>query len=438
MGQSDNDSGDRPTELAMRGHSIYDGPCGIDGVHFAWFTGKDTAIQTNGAATKSTVHWVRRVTFDDDIPEANKVEFSPATFRGYMWSSGLRDLDGSLTGRIGAVLTPRITPDARVPIQVYEERFNVAENAILKPERAALINQGAHFGLLQLHPFWAKNTAEHVQVTRCGGSQGSCSTVTDVGTFDWYYQNPATVNQGFTYQFSFPKLPAEFSVTIKFVRNNDNVLVKIANVPPQTRSTGSRVNSINELTRASSTSYLLNKGQLWIKLVAGGQVTDKSSTVNQPFGINFSASSSVRVTIPKAAPNDRYNILSVFNGGVDRRCALVAADGATYRGVSSGWDNTINWGDVVSPADGRDAYVDYRLNLMTPQDWSYYQAMTVKTVLAGERSSKPYAYQVLIEDLDQGEISVGRCLTGNCELSLNLLGWNRSEKSDVLDHSSQN
>ena len=92
---------------------IYDGPCGADSVHFSGFSGIDVAIQTTGASEKSTVHWVRNLSFDNTVPEANKVDFSPASFKGYMWSSGLRDEDGKLTGRAGSVLTPIISQGSR-------------------------------------------------------------------------------------------------------------------------------------------------------------------------------------------------------------------------------------------------------------------------------------------------------------------------------------
>ncbi|MBM7069723.1 hypothetical protein IU397_19320 [Actibacterium sp. 188UL27-1] len=39
-----------------RGHSIYDGPSGIDNVHFVNFNGRDSVIQTNEAAEKAATH----------------------------------------------------------------------------------------------------------------------------------------------------------------------------------------------------------------------------------------------------------------------------------------------------------------------------------------------------------------------------------------------
>jgi hypothetical protein len=183
-------------------------PCGIEGVHFAGFSGIDKAfLRTNGAAEKSTVHWARDLSFDVSIPSANKVRLFSSNFHGvYVVIRASRR--GWNTDRY--IRISRHSKDhlqiKGINIESMTKSSTLRRGATLRPEWSAWINVGAHFGLLRLQPHWPDNSAEIVQVTRCGQSAG-CQTVSDVGTYEWYYQNPVIVRQDYTYQFSFPKLP---------------------------------------------------------------------------------------------------------------------------------------------------------------------------------------------------------------------------------------
>ena len=282
-----------------------------------------------------------------------------------------------------------------------------------------------------MQPSWAENSAEVIHLTRCGGSSG-CQTVTDDGTYNWYYQNPVIVRQDFTYQLSFPKFPKSFTVQLKFVNNDDDVIVKIVNMPPNARIDGGvAVTNLESLRSASSTSFFIDNGHLWIRLIAKGQILDPKSTQNQPIGFKFSATATVAITISDIADGKRFNPLATYDSGVDNRGSLAATGRAQYRGIFTGWDNTINWWDVVSGATGTDDYVDYRLTLKTPQDWKYFQSLTINSVLAGERNNKPSSYHVHIFDVDRGYSFLGVCQTGVCTLPISSIDDNRC---DSIDH----
>jgi hypothetical protein len=135
-------------------------------------------------------------------------------------------------------------------------------------------------------------------------------------------------------------------------------------------------------------------------------------------GIEYSASSSVQVSISEGTDIYRYNSLVTYNAGLDSRGTLATSGGASFRGVFSGWGDTINWWDVVSGATGNDDFVDYRFKLSNSQDWRFFQALNVTTVLAGEQSIKPYQYQVYIYDGNQGYTNLGMCQNGACFLDL--------------------
>jgi hypothetical protein len=110
----------------FRGHSIYDGPSGVIDTHFANFTREDAAIQTQGAAQKSPAHFVSGLSFAN-VPGRGRVDFSAESGLAHMWSSGLIDLDGSLTGRAGATLTPILETAGG------ESGFNAPPDAATRP-----------------------------------------------------------------------------------------------------------------------------------------------------------------------------------------------------------------------------------------------------------------------------------------------------------------
>lgn len=205
----------------FRGHSIYDGPSGVVDTHFAGFGPLDAALQTNGAAQKSPEHVVSGLTFADVAPGA-MVDFSPESWEGHMWSSGIRDLDGSLTGLAGAVVTPVLRGmDGTV------STFNAPPDAVLRDAWSAWVIPEAQIGLLRADAGAAPGTAERVLWSRPDGAR-----VADTGTFGSYHQTSVMLNAPHAYRLEYPELPAWIDLSLRFAGQGDTVVVTLPGLGP--------------------------------------------------------------------------------------------------------------------------------------------------------------------------------------------------------------
>ncbi|MBX2855504.1 MAG: CHRD domain-containing protein [Rhodobacteraceae bacterium] len=139
------------------GWELYDQASHFDDVHFEGFSGElDAAIANHSGFGRSSNNSISGLTFGDGVPEKN-------FFRGKVFSSsqdGLRDnggslagalydLDGSLTGQAGAVITPGIMElnvgeDADVVNYAFEgiaaSGFNAAEGAVWQADSHYWLN----------------------------------------------------------------------------------------------------------------------------------------------------------------------------------------------------------------------------------------------------------------------------------------------------------
>ncbi len=394
-----------PNSLTQfRGHSIYDGPSGIVNVHFAGFSGIDRAIQTNGAAQKSTVHFAEGITFASSVPFANRVDFTPASWVGYMWSSGLIDRDGSITGTPGS----RITPDIKGSGKIYED-FNKQPVSTLVPEWGAWVGSSQHVGLLRLDNKWANGSATPVYAIRSDGPAAY-----DSGTYNWYFQNPVLLNSGIDYRFQYHQIANTFDARLIFANDGDSMVVAFPNLPSATRmykgnnsTLFPRAASLAALRAGSAESCWMENNTLYAKLVGTNGGYDAT------FGNDFSARSSVlRVSQFAGSANstgrtDRAT-LADFEMGADSRGTLVAEPGitisalaATSSGRSTGpfdsTDDSIKW-TAASDGDGVNEAVDYRLDFPR-QIWTEFDAMSL--AFTGSKM------EVIVVDADQGEYPLG-------------------------------
>ncbi|MEY3895129.1 MAG: hypothetical protein RLZZ214_648, partial [Verrucomicrobiota bacterium] len=395
-----------PTVLTQfRGHSIYDGPCGIVNVHFAGFSGIDPALQTNGAAQKSPVHFAEGTTFDPAVPFKNRVDFTPGSTRDYMWSSGLVDKDGSITGIAGARITPDITGSGKI----YED-FNVEPGATRVPEWGAWIcPPGSRYGLLRLDNKWAQYTGTPVYAIRSDGPAAY-----NIQTYDWYSQNAVLVGTALDYRFQYHQIANTFDVNLRFVNNGEQMVAAFPNLPSRTyvyngnnTTPFPRASSLADLRGGTTEKCWMENNTLYLKLIG------KNGGSDPQFGNEFSAkSSTVRISqnagsADSTGRTDRAT-LADFEAGLDGRGVLAAAAGLTVSSVSASssgpatgpFDNTddsVNW-TVTSDGDGVDEFVEYRLNFAR-QIWSEFDALSLGF-------SGPNA-EVVVIDADQGEFSLG-------------------------------
>jgi len=388
----------------FRGHSIYDGPCGIVGVHFAGFAGNDMAIQTNGASQKSTVHFASGITFDPAIPSSNRIDFSPATSRDYMWSSGLLDLDGSLTGTPGSRITPDITGGGKI----YED-FNVQPGSTLIPGWNAWVGTGSKVGLLRLDNKWAQYSSTPIYAIRSDGPAAY-----NIQTYSWYSQNAVMTDAGIDYRFQYHQIANTIDANLRFVNNDDSVIGVFTNFPSATyvyagnNSTPfPRATDLASLRSSTSESCLMMDNTLYVKFIG------KNGGYDAQFGNNFSAkSSSVRISqnagsADSTGRTDRATFAD-FEAGADSRATLSASAGVTLTSISAtssgpmtgpydATDDSVGW-TATSNGDGINGYTDCRFTFPR-QIWTEFAALSLG--FDGPQ------VELLVTDADQGDYSLG-------------------------------
>lgn len=396
-----------PNSVAQfRGHSIYDGPSGIVRVHFAGFGGNDKAIQTNGAAQKSTVHFAEGTTFDPAIPQANKVDFSPASYIGYMWSSGLIDKDGSLTGVAGSRITPDIKSTSTT--KIYED-FNVEPGSTFIPEWGAWRGPSDHLGLFRLDNKWAQYTSTPIYAIRSDGPAAY-----DMQTYNWYSQNPVVLNSAIDYYFQYHQIANTFDASLRFVNNGESVVGVFPNMPAKTyvyagnnTTAFARAASLSALRSGTTESCFMTDNTLYVKLIG------KNGGYSAQSGSDFSAvSSTARISqnvnsADSSGRTDRVTFAD-FEAGADSRAVLTAGQGinlsavsATSSGPTTGpfdaTDDSVNW-TATSDGDGLNEAVEYRFTFPR-QIWREFDALSLG--FSGCRM------EVIVIDADQGEYSLG-------------------------------
>jgi hypothetical protein len=99
-----------PPSRKYSGHQIYDGPGGLNNVHFEGFTEPDDyAIVESNAVHKTITHYVNKLTFGEGILERNKLKLNYNS--NSTETKGIIDIDGSLTGIQGAKIIEGINSD---------------------------------------------------------------------------------------------------------------------------------------------------------------------------------------------------------------------------------------------------------------------------------------------------------------------------------------
>ncbi len=377
------DKTERLTSNRLRGHSIYDGSSGIENVHFADFAGFNSAIQTNGAAQKSTVHFASGITFDPAIPEANKLDFTPQANRDFMYASGLLDLDGSITGTPGMRITAQIRDQE---IQVLEEGFNIEDGAILKEEWGAYLCPNEHYALLRLENKWPRYEGTPIYAIRSDGA-----ATFNRQTNDWYSQNPVIVNQqDLIYYFQYHEISNKIDLRLRFIDPNDYVIYAFPNFPSTTKLSGnvSQVNSLDEVKSSSGQSYFFKDNTLYMKSVGTLQAPSYMAQFGDVFGTQ-SEIFSVCQNNNCANPSGRlpYAVLADYEMGIDSRATFARKGDLAIptqitdvtNQVAAPFDNVDNKISytVTSDGDGTNEYVDYNLHIPR-QVWSEYKSLSLK------------------------------------------------------------
>lgn len=249
----------------FRGHSVYDGPSGVIDTHFAGFGPRDAAFQTNGAAQKSPAHFVSGLSFEG-VTGRGRIDFGAETGLAHMWSSGLLDLDGSLTGQRGAWLTPVVEGSA----------FNAPEGAALRAAWGAWQVAGAPVGLLRADSGVAPGTADTVLWSRSDGE-----SLRAAGTFDRYHQAVVALDTDLTYRLQYHAIPADLTLSVRFTGAGEAVVVALPGFPADARVAGAvEVADRAALAAAGATAFLREGTTLVVRLVADAPEADPRFVAN--------------------------------------------------------------------------------------------------------------------------------------------------------------
>jgi G8 domain/Ricin-type beta-trefoil lectin domain-like/HYR domain/Secretion system C-terminal sorting domain len=376
----------------FRGHSVYDGSSGIVDCHFAGYDGNNSfCFQTNGAAQKSTAHFLSGVSFDAAIPTKNKVDFTPASAADYMYSSGLIDRDGSLTGTAGSRLLPIIDKKYvnALDFRVYDEGFNNEVGSTRKLEWGAYVAPpNTTYGLMIFGGGWSdypNNSARAIYAIRSDGF----ATYSNVGSFQ-HSQHPVIMNKNYEYYFQYHQIPKSLNLDLRFVNTNDKIVVALPNMPSAAKvvSGATLATSLADVRSSTTQKYFFKDNTFYFKIIGSplGQ-----GWIDQ-FGPEFSSGSSgIRICQDGTCsdPSGRlyYAMLADYETGNDSRgwvsalpglaMSAIAADGNANTG-SDATDNKIAW-SITTDGDGIDEYADYHLNLSANrQIWTEYKTMGIK------------------------------------------------------------
>lgn len=368
----------------LSGHTIYDGPSGLEDVHFAEFSGNDaTCFNTNAAAVKSSVHFVEGLTFEPNILPANKVDFGKATNAETMYAGGVIDRDGSLTGTVGATLMPRIEPHPTNP-RISEDGYNREPGATLRSDWDAFICPDEHYGILRLMHQWDPQGLPPYNI-RSDGPAAYGHLLNRFG------QPPVIVNDNnLMYYTQHHTIPNHTDVQLRFIDPGDNVIAAFPNMPSDAkvyRSSGqplAQATSLNNLRNSTTQKYWFRNNTIYIKLFGidlgedwqhGNDFRAQSDVTKVCLFNNCDFEDQFRTDVPFAD----------FEMGLDTRLQPGGSLGAptlTYdspgpaTGPTNGIDNKVSW-SITTDGDAVDECVQVKIN--TPrQIWNEFQYVYVK------------------------------------------------------------
>ena len=391
---------------AFRGLTLYDGPFEADSIHFEGFSGNAWCFIPNGAATKSTYQFARNLTFAQDISDTNKVNFFHEAWLDEIWSSGLLDLDGSLTGTPNMRLAVNILPEHNFLARPYESLFAIEPGAVFEPQWNAYRTPNEHYGLLRLeNKVPGIYTGTPIYALRSDGP-----AVFNVPKQTVNSQHPVIVNKGYKYYFQYHKFPNRFLARLLFSNNDDEVIGVITNLASDVYISNNQGGAItqavdlNDLETSLTEKYYFADNTLYFKLIAANDAP------NAQFGDTLQAfSTSVRVCHNNncSDPNGRQEeaTLADFEMGLDSRGSL-STNGDLSVGTigfdqnADPFDQTDNRNtfSITTDGDGVDEYVEYKISFFR-QVWTDFTDIHIDFAGAD--------VEVLLEDSSEGEVSLG-------------------------------
>ncbi|MEM6654275.1 MAG: G8 domain-containing protein [Planctomycetota bacterium] len=249
-----------------QGQILYDGPGGVVDTHFDGFDGPgDAAIGLLNAVQKTSYHFSSGLTFGDNVPESQKVDFS-SRVNGDV-ESGARaiiDLDGSLTGYAGAFVTQKMGSGSTI---------NATPNSIARDDWTAWVNPDAKLGSLVFDRY--TDDLVRYDIVRSDGA----ADLNRNGVGD-HTQLGFVVDDQYTHTINFyDDSMTEVELYMSDVLSGEGAVFTFIDFDPQSTVTvfnpysgnswdAAVVDSPEELLAATTTSVYRGGGSLQIKLVS--------------------------------------------------------------------------------------------------------------------------------------------------------------------------
>ncbi|MBM7069724.1 hypothetical protein [Actibacterium sp. 188UL27-1] len=184
----------------------------------------------------------------------------PASFRDYIWSSGLRDIDGSITGTVGATLTPIMTVD------FAGSEINKAGVSTRHDDWGAWVvtDPEIDLGWLHVRPI-NQNASTHdgtYDLIRSDGEQ----VLGQVATFDKFPNPNVVLCEDHSYRFRFHDLPSTrgFDAAMTGMERGERVVYTFEDMPRgATISDATARNSTGPIARPISGVAMIWLLNLW-------------------------------------------------------------------------------------------------------------------------------------------------------------------------------
>ena len=212
------------------GFSMYNGSNEISNVHFAMFDKDNSAaIMTIPGNHKSPTHLLDGLSFDTTVADSSKVNFSHFSWREGVYSTGIIDLDGSLTGIAGTHITPKINARNGNDEKIRDDLFNRESAATLRSDWNAFLNHTEQFGQLFIFNSWDSGFRFPIYNIR----SDDAVTYDDINS-KWFKRNPVIVNNNFKYYWQYHRISNQIESQLRFVDQGDNMISVFPNMPSST------------------------------------------------------------------------------------------------------------------------------------------------------------------------------------------------------------
>ncbi|MEL7535278.1 MAG: hypothetical protein AAFN10_28535, partial [Bacteroidota bacterium] len=244
------------------GHQLYDGPAGLDNVHFAGFSGpNDYAIRESNAVHKAATHYVNRLSFASDVPFSHRLHYGSS----FVEVKGLVDLDGSLSGTAKASLIGELRSN---------NLLGRSSNGQFNQDWGANISSDVSFGSMKLRGSELDTDNTEVTISRSDGATTGSFRVASNNE-----QSLFAVGGSYSYKMEFTDAPSQFQFYVNDLPMGEGIIYEIAGLNIDSRfSVGHEAeidliretSSLARLQAATSTSIFRDRpnAKLYIKFVA--------------------------------------------------------------------------------------------------------------------------------------------------------------------------